>query len=152
MNVILWMRVSQNVINDMIEVAPLLRRNSIKTEDAPSWPLDKGVPELVDIQLIPPPFFQCSGSSMTNKPRSTSLAKTTSNLPMRQTSFFFLAKILVRRPPDLPDLLRRHCFERPHTTVFRRQRLGTTPSTQTGRSFWRQTSSSFSLISTRIPY
>ena len=37
----------------------------------------------------------------------------------------------------------------------RRQRLGTTPSTQTfttGRSFWRQTSSSSSLISTRAPY
>ena len=25
-------------------------------------------------------------------------------------SFFFLAKILVRRPPDLPDLLQRHCW------------------------------------------
>ena len=23
--------------------------------------------------------------------------------------FYFLAKLLIRRPPDLPDLLRRHC-------------------------------------------
>ena len=45
--------------NDMI-VAPLLRWKCIKTaaKDDPSRPLDKGtVPELVDIQLIPPPFF-----------------------------------------------------------------------------------------------
>ena len=42
-------------------------------------------------------------------------------------------------------------FERPHTAVFRRQRLGKTPSTRTGRSFWRQTSSSSSLINTRTP-
>ena len=26
--------------------------------------------------------------------------------------FFFLANLLVRRPPDLPDLLRRHCIHR----------------------------------------
>ena len=25
--------------------------------------------------------------------------------------YFFLAKLLVRRPPDLPDLLRRHCTD-----------------------------------------
>ena len=91
MNVIMDACLWKDVTTDMI-VAPLLRWKCIKTaaKDDPSRPLDKGtVPELVDIQLIPPPFFQCSGSSMTNKPRSTSLAKTTSNLPMRQTSFFF---------------------------------------------------------------
>ena len=30
--------------------------------------------------------------------------------PERVFFFFFLAKLLVRQPPDLPDLLRRHCF------------------------------------------
>ena len=49
------------------------------------------------------------------------------------------------------SVTRKKYFERPHTVVFRRQRLGTTPSTQTGRSFWRQASTSSSLISTRTP-
>ena len=41
------------------------------------------------------------------------------------------------------SLIRKKYFERTHTVMFRRQRLGTTPRTQTGRSFWRQTWSSF---------
>ena len=50
------------------------------------------------------------------------------------------------------SVTRKKYFERPHTAVFRRQQLGTTPSAMTRRSFWRLTSSSSSLISTRTPY
>ena len=39
---------------------------------------------------------------------SISRTKMTNNHPMRQT---YLAKLLVRRPQDLPDLLRRPCWD-----------------------------------------
>ena len=96
----------------------------IKTaaNDAKYGSLEQGIAELVHVQPIPS-FCECSGSSITtNHSRQASQKRQSS---VRQTPFFFLnifflAKILVRRPPDLPDLLWRHCVKHSKSDIHKK--------------------------------